>query len=100
SIRFYLTNKNIKFESQKKFNDCKSIRKLPFDFYLPDYNLCIEYDGIQHFEPIDFFGGINSYKNLIKRYAIKSNFCYVNGIELLRIKYNDNINDKLSYLIN
>lgn len=30
---------------------------LPFDFYLPYYNTCIEYDGVQHFKPIDYFGG-------------------------------------------
>lgn len=47
-----LKNANIKYETQYTFKDCinvKTSRKLRFDFYLPDYNCCIEYDGQQHF---------------------------------------------------
>lgn len=53
-IRRYLKDKNIKYKSQKTFDDCKYKQKLQFDFYLPEYNLCIEYNGIQHYIPIDF----------------------------------------------
>lgn len=52
-----LIENNIKFISEKRFNGCKNINELPFDFYLPNQNLLIEYDGIQHFKPINFFGG-------------------------------------------
>lgn len=46
SIIHYLSDKNINFEMEKKFDNCKYERSLPFQsLYLPDYNCCIEYDG-------------------------------------------------------
>jgi len=59
-IRNILKDNNIEYISQKKFDNCKYFRPLPFDFYLPNYNICIEFNGIQHHEPISFFGGIKS----------------------------------------
>lgn len=56
-IRIFLERYNIKYIRQKKFKKCKYKRQLPFDFYLPDSNICIEYDGEQHFIPIKHFGG-------------------------------------------
>ena len=55
-IAEWLKNRSIKFIIQYVFDDCKNFNSLPFDFYLPDYNLLIEYDGEQHFEPVDFAG--------------------------------------------
>lgn len=49
-IQKILEENNIYFETQKTFKDCKDQGNLKFDFYLPNYNCCIEYDGIQHFE--------------------------------------------------
>ena len=49
-IMIFLESNNIKFIRQFKFNDCKYIKTLSFDFYIPKYNLCIEYDGEQHFK--------------------------------------------------
>ena len=48
-IRNYLSDRNIDFEIQFRFKDCRNKLPLPFDFYLPKHNLCIEYDGEQHF---------------------------------------------------
>ena len=56
-ISSILKDNNIKFIDQYKFEDCKNIFSLPFDFYLPDYNIAIEADGFQHIEPIEVFGG-------------------------------------------
>jgi len=94
-IESYLKNKNIKFEIEKWFNNCRGIKKpLPFDFYLPDYNMCIEYDGKQHFEPIDFSKGkqskeeiLEQFKNLKRNDFIKTKFCLENDISLVRIPY-------------
>jgi len=47
-IRKFLKKNNIIFETQKTFDGCKNKKLLPFDFFLPDYNLLIEYDGVQH----------------------------------------------------
>ena len=94
-IAWWLKNNNIQYISQYKFNDCKDKLPLPFDFFLYQYNICIEYDGKQHFEPIDWFGGEDSLK--IRQYhdAIKTKYCEDNNIILLRIAYNQNINEEL-----
>lgn len=94
-IRNLLEKNKILFETQKKFNKCRNKSMLPFDFYLPHYNMCIEYDGIQHFKPLDIYGGEEEFKKTKKRDKIKTNFCKNHKIKLLRIKYNQNIENKL-----
>lgn len=71
-----LNKYNIKFEIQKKFSNCCNNRELPFDFYLPDYNLCIEYQGGQHFFSVDWFGGKTEFDKRIKNDAIKKEWCF------------------------
>lgn len=83
-IEHYFIDNNVRFERQKTFENCKNKNKLKFDFYLPDYNLCIEYDGEYHYYPI--FKN-NSFELQKKRDLIKDLFCYQNGIELIRIPY-------------
>jgi very-short-patch-repair endonuclease len=83
----YLLNNNVEFEREKKFKDCKHKQKLPFDFYIPKYNMCIEYDGEQHFKPIEFLGGEEGLKQRQQNDKIKTNFCRSNNIKLLRIPY-------------
>lgn len=95
-IRNYLTENNIKFIGQNKFPDCKYKRLLPFDFYLPDYNICIEFNGKQHYEPIKYFGGGNNFKIQQLKDEIKRKYCEINNIILLIIKYNENIVDELN----
>ena len=82
-----LTNFNIEFEIQKIFNDCKDKRELPFDFYLNDYNICIEFDGRHHFESIDYWGGENKLKYTKEHDNIKDEYCKNNNIKLIRIKF-------------
>lgn len=57
-------------------------------------NLCIEFDGRQHFEPVDWFGGIDTFNTIQQNDAIKTNYCKENNINLLRLTYKD-FNDKL-----
>ena len=90
-VSTYLKNNNIGFIEQHTFPNCKNIKLLPFDFYLPDFNTCIEYDGIQHFEPRDYFGGQLAFEEIVKHDAIKSNYCLLHNIKLIRIRYNDDI---------
>jgi len=94
-IRRFLIKNNIQFESQKIFDDCVHIKNLKFDFYLPDYNLCIEYNGLQHYAPIEYFGGKKSFLNQQKKDKIKKEFCEKNNINLLIIKYDESIEEKL-----
>jgi len=98
-IRSYLKINNIKYNNQKTFEDCKYKSKLRFDFYLIDYNICVEYNGIQHYIPNDYFGGIDGYNITKKRFKVKEKFCDENNIKLFIIKYDENIIEKLSTLI-
>ena len=84
-IRIYLENNSILFEKQKWFPDCRDRNPLPFDFYLQEYNLLIEYDGRQHFEETDYF--TYTLKTIQYHDQIKNNYCLINGIRLIRIPY-------------
>lgn len=91
----FLDKNKIDYEIQKRFTDCKNIKPLPFDFYLPKYNLCIEYQGEQHYKCINFFGGEKAFELRKKNDEIKKNYCELHKIKLLEIHYNDNVNDCL-----
>lgn len=69
--------------------------RLHLDFYLPHYHLGIEYDGIQHFKPINYFGGIDSYLGITKRDRNKDNYCKANDIKLIRIPYTVTTNKEI-----
>jgi len=97
-IEIFLLNNEIEYSRQKKFDDCKNVRKLPFDFYLPEYDMCIEFDGRQHFESIDYFGGDKHLEYVKNNDFIKETFCKENNIKLLRIKHDDNVLEKLNYI--
>jgi len=90
-IRELLNNFSVNFIPQYKFDKCKYKLKLPFDFYLPDYNTCIEYNGIQHYKAIDYFGGEKRFKEQQKKDIIKKVYCEKNNIRLIIIKYNENV---------
>lgn len=85
-IERFLIRNNINYIPQKKFSNCRYINVLLFDFYLPDYNTCIEFNGIQHYKPIEVFGGQEAYELNVKRDIIKKSFCDEQGIKLIVIK--------------
>ena len=82
-----LSNLNINYIAQYKFNDCFYKDKLRFDFYLPDYNICIEFDGGQHYEIVEWFGGLDNFINTKIRDTIKNEYCKKNNIKLIRKPY-------------
>lgn len=98
-IRQFLDYYGFIYKEQHKFDDCKNIKPLKFDFYLPDLNLVIEYNGIQHYKSIEYFGGVDRLKIRKLRDQIKKEYCNTNGIELLVIKYNDNLETKLKKIL-
>ena len=95
AVKLFLETNIISFTTQKSFDGCIFKKKLKFDFYLPEYNLCIEYDGKQHFKSINYFGGDENFKIRQLRDNIKNEFCKNNDIGLLRIRYDENITQKL-----
>lgn len=91
-----LTDFNVEFVFQKRFPDCmnqKGSDMLPFDFYLPDYNIVIEYDGEHHFQPIKGWGGEEKFNTTKQNDCIKTNYCRENNIILLRIPYTKTKNE-------
>lgn len=99
AIRLELENNNINFERQKTFENCKYISKLKFDFYLNDYNICIEFDGKQHFDVFERFGGDIALQNQKIKDKIKTEFCINNNITLFRIKYNECVKSSILSII-
>lgn len=93
SILNFLKNNNIKFIQQIRFKKCKNKFTLPFDFGVFDskdnLKYLIEFDGKQHYEPIRYFGGIDSFKKLKHNDEIKNTYCINNSIPLIRIPYWD-----------
>ena len=100
-VRQWLEQHGIVYEFQKPFVECSDIKCLPFDFYLPQYNTCIEYDGEQHFRPVDFGGegeiiALQKFKIVQKHDVIKNKYCENNNIPLLRIPYFKNTEEELN----
>jgi very-short-patch-repair endonuclease len=98
-IRLYLIENGINFISQYRIKECRDKLPLPFDFYLPDFNTCIEYDGEQHYKEVKRFGGISGFNDRVKKDKIKTKYCNENDVNLLRIKYNEDVIAKLTEII-
>lgn len=97
-----LTKMKIHFLQQHTFTDCvnpKTKTKLRFDFYLPDFNICIEYDGKQHYQ-YDNYGWNTEehYYSVVYRDSIKNDYCNQKGILLIRIPYTDFEKIDIDYL--
>lgn len=98
SVDEWLNVHNISYQRQKVFDGCKDKRVLPFDFYLPLYDICIEYQGIQHYKPIDYFGGQKSFESQVLRDNIKKEYCQKNNICLFEIPYYSDLDNELAKL--
>lgn len=88
----FLEKSNIKFIKEKTFNNCKDKVKLRFDFYLPEHNMCIEFDGIGHYRAQSNWGGEKAFLKQKKRDKIKDQYCKNSNIKLIRIPYWDKEN--------
>ena len=86
-IKIFLESVGIKYERQKKYDDCRDQKPLPFDFYLPDRNTIIEYDGELHYMAVDYFGGIDTLLKTQTHDKIKNEYCAKNHITIIRIPY-------------
>jgi hypothetical protein len=97
SVMDFLDSISIEYKKQYTFHDCKGdFKSLPFDFSIfneDDNIIClIEYDGRQHYEPVNFGGcsdevALQEHLNTFKNDQIKNEYCRTNNIPLLRIPY-------------
>lgn len=97
-----LQENSIDYIKQYKFDDCRDIKPLPFDFYIPSLNIAIEYQGQQHYSPVNFGGcsdevALKNFENQRRRDEIKFQYCQNNKIKLLLIPYTEF--DNLSKII-
>lgn len=97
-IRGFLINNDILFKEQFVFSDLKYKGNLRFDFYIPDDNLLIEYQGIQHYKPVKIFGGKEMFEKNITRDELKRKYCKENNLILEEIKYDENILERLNII--
>lgn len=93
-VECYLRQHNIQFRTQERFLECKDKLCLPFDFYLPQFNICIEFQGEQHYKKESLLWS----EELIKHDEMKRQFCKQKNINLIEIPWYD-IDNIDKYLI-
>lgn len=100
SIEKYLHKYDIKYEAQKKFDGLIGVLNgsLSYDFYIPSLNSLIEYNGKQHYVPIEWFGGTKKFEQQQEHDKRKREYAKQNNIKLIEIPYWDfeNIEEILS----
>jgi hypothetical protein len=97
SVRLILQKRKLKFIEQKTFDDLTYKGKLKCDFFIPELNTVIEYNGRQHYIPVDAFGGIKALEQNQKRDSIKYDYLHLKGINLIIVRYDvEDVNNYLS----
>lgn len=105
--QIYVWLKAHKFEdfvAEKTFVGCVSPKgkKLRYDFYIPSHNTLIEFDGAQHFAPTAFGRNKDAdfqqreYERTVLHDSIKTKYAEDNNMSLLRIRYDENVYDRLT----
>lgn len=90
-INFLLENAGINHVQQYRPD---FLKPLSLDFYLPDYNLAIEAQGIQHFKPLKHWGGEDALRKMQERDERKLKLCQEHGVKIL---YYSDLNIEFPY---
>ncbi len=106
-IENWLKDNNIFFTTEENFNKNDELRTgkwsyLRYDIYIPQKNIIIEYDGIQHFEPVEMWGGEKTLKETQAHDNLKNQWANEHGIQLVRFNYkhsNEDIENNLQSLL-
>lgn len=104
AIKQFLDSAGIEYEHQKTFTDCVNPQtnwNLIYDFYLPKYNTCIEFDGEQHFHKTGGYFAKETTEQIQYRDVIKTQYCIDHRIPLYRISYleYDNIDNRMGEIL-
>lgn len=104
SVEDYLIKNNINFKKEYSFENLisQNNKKLRFDFAIFKNDILlglIEFDGLQHFKSIEYFGGEKEFQERIKNDNMKNLYCKNNNIPLLRIRYDENIEEKIKLFL-
>lgn len=84
-IQKALTDSGVVFDTEHALDSSAHPQRL--DFYIPSLSVGIEYQGIQHYEPIDFFGGESGYNRRVILDRKKREYCKSHSIQLVEIPY-------------
>lgn len=89
-VRHYLTEIGYIFEEQVTFDNLQDDKKLSYDFYIPSKRVLIEYQGVQHYRPVELFGGKEVYEKQVIHDKLKLEYTNSNNYELICIPYTCN----------
>lgn len=98
-VKEILEEYGITFEQEKNLPYLEYKKPLYFDFFIPDYKIAIEFQGPQHFKPIEFFGGKEAFEEQVRRDNLKRDWCRVNNIELIEVNFYQEILPQLKPLL-
>lgn len=100
----YLNQNNIDYEYQYRISECRNVLPLPFDFAISNSHslmALIEYQGIQHYQKVEHWGGIEGFEERKRNDKIKKDYCKARGIKLIEIPYTiENIEKYLKQELN
>ncbi len=65
------------------------------DIFIPELSLAIEYMGLQHYEPVDIFGGEEGFKRCFERDKKKAEICSLAKINLFYIRHDEEISERV-----
>lgn len=99
-VKKFLDSYNIHYQYAYIIPDLVDRDHLHFDFWLPQYRIAIEYDGQQHFNKNNPWGSKESFNRIKLHDQMKDMYCEDNHIELIRIKYDQNVDELLGITLN
>ena len=101
-VRKYLSANAIMYEEQKSFEELVGTggAHLSYDFFLDHSGILIEYQGIQHYKAIDFFGGKEQLKKQKEHDLRKRQFAAKSGYQLIEISYKYDTYDVVADYLN
>lgn len=85
----------IKYDYQKTFDDLKDTQPLSYDFYISDQNILIEYQGIQHYQPVNLWGGEAKFEYQQKHDKLKLDYARDHGYTLITVPYTEDTFSKI-----
>lgn len=96
-IQNVLDTYNIEYIRAYRFDELRGVggKCLSYDFYLPKHNLLIEYQGQQHYEPVNYFGGEDKFKIQQEHDKRKRDFALSRNIRLIEIRYDEDTKNTL-----
>ncbi|GAB1307653.1 hypothetical protein KH5_03360 [Urechidicola sp. KH5] len=90
-IKNHLTSFNVIPQGSPKF-----LNGQRFDIWIPELSLAIEYNGLQHYKPVDIFGGIEGFNATKERDKMKREKCRMNNVELIEVRENYDFKELIS----